>query len=153
MQVWVFLHVVFMFAAVTMAHGAWWFVVYATRRRDVAGLRAFERVSGLADGLSLGFLGFGIAFGVAAALAANIDLTSSWLVATYVLIAIGVVNGVASVPYTNRLTTSVRGNTGDEPSPELSSLMGSPQPLIFALVATAVIVLIIATMVFKPSLW
>ena len=153
MQVWTFLHVVFMFAAVTLAHAAWWFVVYATRRRDVAGLRAYERVSGLADGLSLAFLGLGIVFGVVAALTGSIDLAASWLVAAYILIGIGVVNGVASVPYANRLAKGVRENPADDPSAELSALMASRQPLVFALVATAVIVLIIALMVFKPTLW
>jgi hypothetical protein len=152
-QLWTFLHVVFMFAAVTLAHASWWFVVYATRRRDVAGLRAFERVSGPTEGLGLVFLFLGIVFGVVAALAGGIDLTASWLVAAYVLIGIGVVNGVASVPYSNRLATALRESTTDAATAELSVLMASRQPLVFALVATAVIVLIIAVMVFRPALW
>jgi hypothetical protein len=153
MQIWTFLHIVFMFAAITVAHASWWFLVYSTRTRDVAGLRAFERVSGRADALSFAFLGVGIVFGLAAAIAAGIDLTASWLVTTYLLIAFAVVNGFASVPYTNRLAAAVRDNIGDEASPQLADLMGSPRPLISAIVATLIIVLIIAVMVFKPTLW
>lgn len=153
MQLWTFLHIVSMFAAVTIAHAALWFAVWATRRGDVGALRALERVAGRGDSLSFVFLGLGITFGVAAALTGGIDLTSSWLVAAYVLVAVGVVAGLASLPYTNRLLAAVRANAGDEASPPLRALMASKWPLFAAMEGAIDIGLIIAVMVFKPTLW
>jgi hypothetical protein len=57
------------------------------------------------------------------------------------------------VPYSNRLAAGLRESRTEAPSAELAEQMASRQPLVFALVATAVIVLIIALMVFKPTLW
>jgi uncharacterized membrane protein len=148
-----FLHIVSMFAAVTLAHGGAWFVLWATHARDVGALRAYGRVAGRADALSFVFLASGVTFGIITAVSGGIDLTSSWLIVTYLLFIVALVAGFSSVPFADRLLAAVRDNPGDEPTPELASLMGSRWPLAYAIEAGLLVAAIIAMMVFKPSFW
>lgn len=153
MPIFTFLHIVSMFAAVTLAHGGAWFVLWATRQRDVDALRAYGRVGGRADALSFVFLASGVAFGIITAVSGGIDLTSSWLVVTYALFVVALIAGLSSVPYADRLLAAARANTGDEPTPELATLMASRWPLAYAIEAGVLVAAIIAIMVFKPTFW
>lgn len=151
MQFWTFLHIFCMFIAVAAALGTEVFVASAVRRRDLAALRAYERNAAWVDPVGLLFLVAGIAFGLIAAAWGNLDLFQGWLLSAYVLVVIGVIAGVASLPYANRLRAAVRDNEGDEPGEALVTVMASPQPYVWTAVSIVVFGAIIWVMVFKPT--
>lgn len=150
MQVWVVLHITAMFAAVAAAWASNWLVAIGVRRRDIELLRAYDRVSSRFETVSIGGLVLGIVFGVVAAAAGGIDLTSGWLLVAYALVAVGFGVGVATLPYFGRLVAAVRAAEDDRISPELDVLLRSGIPVAQAIWSTAVIVLIVADMVLKP---
>lgn len=152
MQTWTLLHILAMFAAVTFAWGGELFVVHAIRRRDIDALRAYDRLADRIDGIG-GILAIvGIAFGFVAAIVGGLDLLQGWLVLAYVLVGIALVTGIASLPYHGRLREAVRANVGQEPSPELERLLGSPIAYAYAVVGLTLVTAIIWVMVVKPSI-
>jgi hypothetical protein len=151
MQIWAFLHIATMFAAVTITFGGAWFVVSAARRRDLGALRAYHRIAGPAEGLA-GILAItGIGFGVVAAIAGGWDLFQGWLLLAFILVGVAIVVGIASVPFANRLLSAVERTEGDKPGPELEGLLASRQVYGWPIASFVVVILLIADMVFKPQ--
>ena len=150
MQIWTFLHILFMFGAVTVAVGSLLWATSAIRGRDLGSLRAYVRVSGRAHTLSGVLLIAGIVFGLIAAMVMGFDLLQGWLVAVYILLALTLVVGFAATPYLNRLKAALEANEGDAPGPELEKLLASPVAPIATAVSIVLIGAIIYDMVFKP---
>jgi hypothetical protein len=150
MQVWVFLHISMMFAAVTAAWAGNWLIAIGVRRRDLETLRTYDRVSGPFEAVSLGALVLGIVFGFVAAVSGGIDLTAGWLLAAYGLVASGVVVAALTLPYFTRLIAAVRAVGNGPIGEELEALLRSRIPLVQATWSTALIVVIVADMVLKP---
>ena len=151
MQFWTFLHILSMFAAVTFIIGAEVWVTYAIRRRDLGALRAYFRVADRADMVGGVLFLAGIVFGLIAAVAIGFDLLQGWLVLAYIVVAIAIAVGFATVPYLNRVKAALAENEGDDVGPELESLLGSPIPIVATAVSSIAVAVIIWDMVFKPS--
>lgn len=151
MQVWTFLHIVAMFATVSLVVGGELFALEAGRRRDVGALRAYFRLAGSLERLSTVTLVAGIAFGLTAAVVGGLNLLQGWLVIAYILVAGGFVVGAASAPAFNRLRLAVEENPGDDAGPDLDRLLASPLPLVLVTISIAFLVAIVWVMVFKPS--
>jgi uncharacterized membrane protein len=150
-QVWTFLHIVAMFAAVSLVVGGEIFALEAGRRRDVGALRAYFRLSSSLERLSTLALVAGIAFGLTAAVVGGLNLLQGWLVLAYVLVAGGIVVGAATAPAFNRLRVAVETNRGDDAGPELDQLLKSPLPYLLVTISIAFLVAIVWVMVFKPT--
>ena len=151
MQLWTFLHIVAMFAAVTVVVGAEWWATYAIRRRDLGALRAFYRISSRADMIGTVLFILGIAFGLIAAVVIGWNLLEGWLVLAYVLVALTIVVGFANAPYLERVKKALEAQEGDEPGPELTRLLRSPRPVIGSIIGAVAVVIIIWDMVYKPT--
>lgn len=151
MQLWTFLHITSMFAAVTIVIGSEWWATYAIRRGDIGALRAYFRVSRRADALGTVLFVAGIAFGLIAAVTIGWDLLRGWLVVAYVLVALTIVVGSLTMPYLGRVEAALPEGDDHEPGPELASLLRSPVPLVASAISGLLIALIIADMVFKPT--
>jgi uncharacterized membrane protein len=89
-----FLHVSAMFAATSLAVGPIVLYYLIARTGDMAALRtamkfdeALERIAGVVYGL-------GILLGAAAALSGSLDLTAPWLLTSYVLVVLLIVNNL-----------------------------------------------------------
>ena len=94
-MVWVFLHIVVLFAAVAISAGT---EVLLHRVAGSGDVRAIRTAFGLAkplDRLIPGLYVIGGVFGVVAAVALDFDLLASWLVQSYVVFAIAFVVGGA----------------------------------------------------------
>jgi hypothetical protein len=150
MQVWVFLHIATMFVSVAAGEAGNWLVAIGVRRRDIGALRAFDRLSGPFDTLSIGALVIGIAFGLVAAWTGGIDLTAGWLLAAYALVGLGFAVGVLAQRYYTRLVMAVRATEDGQIGPELEALLRSRVPLALAIWSPTLITLIVADMVLKP---
>jgi hypothetical protein len=151
MQVLTFLHITFMFASVAISLGWGWFATVAAWRRDLAGLRAYVRISGRTVTLELVLALLGIGFGFAAALAGGLDLLQGWLVFAYVLVGVSLANNALSGPFLARAKAALEANEDDVPGPELEALLSAPWLYVSSVVSTAVFVVIIWDMVVKPS--
>jgi uncharacterized membrane protein len=152
MPFWTFLHIVSMFAAVSLTVGGELFALEAGRRRDVAALRAYFRISGRLETLSTVALVAGIVFGLVAASVGGLDLLQGWLVLAYLLVATGFVLGLAGSPYFGRMRAAADASADDHPSPELDRMLASPVPYLLVGGSILVLVVIIWVMVVKPSL-
>lgn len=151
MQLWTFLHILAMFAGVTVLIGAELFVTFAIRRRDLGALRAYFRIADRVDKAGNAAFGLGIVFGLIAAIVGGFDLLQGWLILAYVLVAAAIVAGASTVPYLKRLDAALEASDGDEPGPELTALLASPVPLAASTVSAVIIALVIWDMVFKPG--
>lgn len=151
MQLWTFLHILSMFAAVTVVIGAEWWLTYAVRRRDRGALRAYFRVSGRAEMAGGILLLAGIVFGLVAAVTIGFDLLQGWLVLAYILVGATLVLGGVNSGYLKALKAGVAETEGDQASDRLDHLLGSPRPLIVAGLDFAIIAVIIWSMVYKPA--
>jgi hypothetical protein len=150
-QLWTFLHIVSMFAAVSLTIGGSIFALEARRRRDLGALRAYFRLSGRMEAISTIALGAGIVFGLVAASVGNLNLLAGWLVLAYLLVALAFGVGMASAPYFNRLRAALDSSEGESPSVELERMLGSPVPYVLTGFSILILVVIIADMVFKPA--
>ena len=153
------LHILCMFAAVTLLVGEHLFYAAAVRRRDVRALAAIRRLSvkpfylaGGAPVVAVGFLIAGIVFGLLTALTGGFDFFAGWLIAAYVLTAAIVVFGGS--PWVRRLAQlgdeAVEADAGKRPVEEVvQDMAGSHAGLLFVIAAT-LFAAIIADMVLKP---
>jgi uncharacterized membrane protein len=151
MQIWTFLHILSMFAAVTVALGAQLWVTYAIRNRDLGALGAYFRVQSRADNVSGLLLGVGVIFGLVAAITIGFNLMQGWLIIAYVLVVATLIVGGAMTPYLKRLKAALDESDGDDPGPEMAALLDSRMPIVAMAATTIFIGAIIWDMVFKPQ--
>lgn len=152
MQLWTFLHIVSMFAAVTVVVGAMLWAVWAIRTHDVAALRAYFRFVPQADKLGTVLFVMGIVFGLVAAVVIGWDLLIPWLVVAYILVVVTIIlGGPIAGPYLKRVETALPTGDDESASEELSGLLASPLPVIVAVLSILAVAGIIAMMVFKPT--
>lgn len=150
MQYWKFLHILSMFAGVTLLFGTDALFHRAAGARDITALRKLVAWSGplVAAGIVLVLAGIG--FGFATAIVGPFDLTQGWLIAAYVLVGAIIVLGFAvETPYQNRIGRALEATRGETPSPELDALLRSPIRHV-SWVSAALYGAVIFVMVVKP---
>jgi hypothetical protein len=153
------LHILSMFAAVTLLAGEHLFYAAAVWRRDVRALAAIRRLSVkpfyLAKGapvVAIGLLLAGIVFGLLTALTGGFNVLAGWLIAAYVLTATILVFGGS--PWVRRLARlgdeAVEAEAGARPVEEVVRAMAGSHAGLLFVVAAALFAAIIADMVLKP---
>jgi hypothetical protein len=150
-DIWQFLHVAAMFAAVSIFVGQGLLEGAVARSGDVPALRrvlaAEDRFAPLGGGLFL----LGIALGFITAITGSLDLTQTWLIIGYVLAAIILVNAFAyHIPTANRLKALAAASPDHEASSELRAAIDAPIGGIMNLVDGVVWLALIFDMVVKP---
>ena len=149
-----FLHIASMFAAVTLIFGSIVFMDLLARRGDAA---TYLRLDGLAqrtDMIAIGLFLMGLVFGFATALTGEFDLTASWLILAYVLVAIIFVEGIfITMPRYNHIR-EVASNADPAVAGEtIARLVRSPGHVILVTMVTILWLGVIFVMVVKPSLF
>lgn len=148
------LHILSMFAAVTLLVGEALLYARAIWRIDVAELAAVRRLVGGRPLLGVAFLVAGIVFGLFNALTGGFDVFDGWLIAAYVLIvALFLVNGSPWVQRLPRLgAEAIEAVAGQRPVDEVVAAMTTMRPVILVAVTVNVVLFaaIIADMVLKP---
>jgi Predicted integral membrane protein (DUF2269) len=147
------LHILSMFAMVTIEIGAEFLYAFAISRRDVRALATIHRIleqsrAGIASVVALVS---GVVFGLLAAATGGLDFFDGWLIAAYVLI------GVFAATTTRALKTflplgakAVEAEAGQRPAEEVVRDMGASRALVWFALDAVVVVAIIADMVLKP---
>lgn len=146
----VFLHILTMFAAVSFAVLPDLVIQRAAQARDVRALKsAFMALGPFGRIVPFLFL-LGAVFGLIAAYA-GYNLLQRWLILAYVIyvIALGLDGGLIS-PWRRKTARAVMANAGDKPSAELDALLDNRLPYYAMWANNLAIVLIILVMVFKP---
>src|SRR5688500_1431894 len=139
-----------MFMGAALAIGPATLLYLLARSGDPAAIGRTFKLAERVFQLSTVCYGLGIIAGFVAALAGTIDLTASWLITAYVLVALLGVHGTLFDRWTKKVAASV-GSTGADDPKELERLRRDRTPL-YLLVAMAVLVVgIVYVMVTKVS--
>ena len=153
------LHILCMFAAVTLLVGEHLFYAGAVWRRDVRALAGIRRLSVKplysaqgAPVVAVGFLLAGIVFGVLTALTGGFDFFAGWLIAAYLLTATILVFGGS--PSVRRLAQlgdeAVEADAGKRPVEEVVRNMADSHAGLLFVIAATLFAAIIVDMVVKP---
>ena len=97
--------------------------------------------------------GVGTLLGLVTAWVMGYNLLATWLVAAYVLTLISAVFGGMSTRWVLKVATLAETNVGDTPSPELKKALTDPFIRNLRILDSVFLVLFLALMVFRPSLW
>ena len=149
MLIFKFLHILSMFAGVTLLIGGSVYFLFAARRRDPAPVAALAKIFGPLENIGVVFVVVGIVFGLVTAAVGQLDFTDGWLIVAYVLMALLFILG----PIESRLTARVMEAataSPDAPSPEFLARLDDRRLLWLTIISTFLYVLIIADMVLKP---
>ena len=147
------LHIVSMFAAVTLLIGTQVFAALAIWRRDTRALAAVGRLAQRPGNTVIGgaFLLSGIVFGLLTAATGGFDFFAGWLIAAYVLVAALFVSNLLPAKHKIRriYEAAVEAEAGQRPVDEVVRDMEKTAHWVFW-VDVALFVLIIVDMVLKP---
>lgn len=147
-----FLHIVAMFAAVTVGIGSEIVLHQIARTRNVPAIRAvFTRAAWL-ERISIALFGFGVAFGLIAAWLGIFNLLASWLLTAYALVVIIGLNGsfILGV-WVKNIEKATEASPDAAPSPELTRLLADKRALYALIVDILLFVAVIYVMVTKPG--
>jgi len=152
------LHILSMFAMVTMEIGAEFIYAFAISRRDVSALATIHRILGARIGrviilaLVAGIaLVAGVAFGLLTAATGGLDFFDGWLIAAYVLVAVFLVTTSLLWRKMNLLAdAAVEAEAGRRPVEDVIRDMVASRALRWFAVDVAIVAAIIADMVLKP---
>jgi hypothetical protein len=149
-----FLHIVSMFSGVTLAVGSLVFLDLVARTRDVDAYRRLDAIVQRTDMAAVALFLAGIAFGFLTAITGGFDLTASWLILAYVLVAAIVVEGlVFSGPWFTRIREAASQADRTAAAAEVQRLIRNPKHLAALANVNLLFVAIIYVMVVKPTLF
>jgi hypothetical protein len=151
MRIFVFLHVLSMFTAVTASYGPAFLEHRAAATRHVPTIRGvFSMAKVLGPFIPVFFLA-GLGFALIAIFTEGFNPFRPWLLIAYVLFAIGVFDGVRiHAPYARAVGIAAEASPDTAPSPELSRALDNPQEEFAHWLDYAVIAALIFDMIVKP---
>jgi hypothetical protein len=147
------LHILSMFAMVTMEIGSEFLYAFAISRRDVHGLAMIHRILEQAHlgPFSVVALVSGVVFGLLTAATGGFDFIDGWLIAAYVLVALFLVTASLYLRGALKLgREAVEAVAGQRPVEEVIRTMVGSRALAWFAIDLAIVAAIIADMVFKP---
>ncbi|HLJ83600.1 MAG TPA: hypothetical protein VKT51_05450 [Candidatus Eremiobacteraceae bacterium] len=152
MAIWIVLHVLAMFIAFGFTNGIGILVSAIADTRDVRAIRTAVRIGGPLQTAGLVIMLVGVVFGFASAASAGFNLTSTWLVEAYVLLALLLIVGVGvHKTWFGRLARAAAASSDESASPELSAVIGDRLVRIAGPVSGILWILLIVVMVVRPS--
>ena len=146
------LHILSMFAMVTVFLGGDFFLAVATRQRDVRALAWVERTGGSGFTM-LGFVALiaGIVFGLLTAATGGLDFLKGWLIAAYVLVVLFLINVAVLGKRVVRVgREAVDAEAGRGSTEEVVRATAGSPAIPYLAINVAIFAAIIADMVLKP---
>jgi uncharacterized membrane protein len=149
--IWKFLHIAFMFVAVSIFVGQGMLSGAVARSGDVHALRrvlaAEDRFAPIGGAMFI----LGIVFGFLAAITGDFDLTQTWLLIAYALTLFILVNGVTyHRSQAEKLKAAAAASSDDQASDELRTIAGAPSVAVMNTIDGLAWLAIIYVMVAKP---
>lgn len=147
-----FLHLATMFIAVSAILGADWLGLRLTHMRDVRAIHVILRQARSIE--RVGPLLFALAnvFGVVTAWLGNLDLLARWLVISYALVILIIINDRVNLGrWISKLEVAADASSLDAPSSELRRQISDRRALFAFLADSVLIILAVLVMVVKPG--
>jgi uncharacterized membrane protein len=149
--IWKFLHIAFMFVAVSIFVGQGMLSGAVARSGDVPALRrvlaAEDRFAPIGGAMFL----LGVVFGFLTAITGDFDLTQTWLLIAYALTLFILVNGLTyHRSQAEKLKAAAAASPNDQPSDELRAIAGAPSVAVMNSIDGIAWLAIIYVMVAKP---
>lgn len=149
-----FAHIITIIAAIGLAEAPILAIVLAARRRDVVALRGAMATGLVGEQVANPLALVSITFGIAAAIVGQIDLTASWLVGAYLLLAAAIGLGLfGGFRHEERIVAAAEASPTNRPSAELERLLDAPWTGVVAFGPPIIMSAVIFLMVMKPNLW
>ncbi|MDP8904390.1 MAG: DUF2269 family protein [Chloroflexota bacterium] len=154
MLIFKFLHIAFMFAAVTLVFGSIVFADLLARRGDVATYLRLDAIVQRTDLVGVGLFVVGLVFGFATALTGGIDLTASWLLLAYILVAAIFIEGLfITIPRYNHIREVAMKGDPATAGAEIARLVRAPAHVALVVIVAVLWLSVIYVMVVKPTLF
>jgi uncharacterized membrane protein len=149
--IWKFLHIAFLFVAVSIFVGQGMLSGAVARSGDVGALRrvlaAEDRFAPVGGAMFI----LGIVFGFLTAITGDFDLTQTWLLIAYVLTLFILVNGVTyHRSQAEKLKAAAAASPDDQTSDDLRALAGAPSVAVMNTIDGFAWLAIVYVMVAKP---
>lgn len=150
MLAWKFLHILSMFAGVTLLFTYEIVVHRAAAANEVAVVRSVGRRRTLIENWGIALIVLGIVFGIVTAIVGPYDLTQSWLLTAYGIVAVLIVLGAGpETAWLNRLVAAAEADPGDGSSAGYADAMRDPRRNLIW-ISAALYSAVIFVMVTKP---
>ena len=146
-----FLHIALMFLGAALAIGPATLLCLVARSGDPAAIGRTFKLAERVFQVSTACYGLGIVAGFAAALAGTLDLTASWLLTAYVLVALLGVHGTLFDRWTTNVAARMSSSGANE-SDEVKRLRRDRRPLYLLGAMALLVVAIVYVMVTKAGL-
>lgn len=147
-----FLHVLTMFAAVTLAMAPELILHGVARTGNVQAIRTFSSVIGPFARLTPVVFVVGAIFGLLAAAFGQMDFFRPWLLATYVIFVVAMaVGGLLSGPWAVQVAQAAFASPDHAPSAELQAAIRDRRGVASSGILATAIVVIVFLMVVKPG--
>ena len=128
MLIWKFLHILAMFAGVTMLFAYEIVIHRAAAAKEVEVVRSIGKRRTLVESWGIALIVLGIVFGVITAVVGPYDLTQTWLLTAYGIVAILIVLGAGpETAWLNRLVAAADADPGDGSSAGFAAAMRDPR--------------------------
>jgi uncharacterized membrane protein len=149
--IWKFLHIAFMFVAVSIFVGQGMLSGAVARSGDVRALRRVlaseDRFAPIGGAIFL----LGVVFGFLTAITSDFDLTQTWLLIAYALTVFILVTGLTyHRSQAEKLKAAATASPDDQPSDELRAIAGAPSVAVMNTIDGLAWLAIIYVMVAKP---
>ena len=150
-MIFIYLHIIMMFAAVAVSIGSGLLLHRVAQSGDVRTIRTtFGLAKPFGQSTPILFI-IGLIFGLLAAAAGSFNFLAPWLILSYGLFAAAMVVGtVVTKPWQQRVGKAAVLNQGDAPSADLQAAIGDQRGQLGLWINTALIVAIVFVMVAKP---
>jgi uncharacterized membrane protein len=149
--IWKFLHIAFMFLAVSIFVGQGMLSGAVARSGDVRALRGVLAAEDRFAPIGGAMFVLGIVFGFLTAITGDFDLTQTWLVIGYALALFILVNGVTYHRiHAEKLKAAAAASPDDQPSEELRAIAGAPSVAVMNTIDGIAWLAVIYVMVAKP---
>ena len=150
MLIWKFLHILSMFAGVTLLFTYEIVVHRAAGANEVTVVRAVGKRRTLIENWGIALIVLGIVLGVVTAVVGPYDLTQSWLLTAYGLVAVLLALGAGpETAWLNRLVAAAEADPGDGSSEGYAAAMRDPRRNLIW-ISAALYAAVIFVMVTKP---
>ena len=154
MLIFKFLHIAFMFAAVTLVFGSILFADLVARRGDAATYVRFDAIVQRTDAVAILLFVVGLILGFVTALVGGLDLAASWLVLAYILVAALFIEGLfVTIPRYNHIRHVAKEGDPATAGAEIARLVRAPAHVALVVVVAVLWLSVIYVMVVKPTLF
>jgi hypothetical protein len=147
-----FLHIAFMFMGAAFAVGPAALIYLIARSADAAAIRRSFALAERIFQISTASYGLGIVSGFVAALVGSLDLTASWLITAYVLVALLGVDGTLFDRWSKDVAHDFASNDGGDAT-RIDRLRHDRRPVYLLGAMVVLIVAVVFVMVTKLSIF